>query len=51
MAFEDAVLGKPHQGPGINYRQVWARMVSQLVVKSEVGLAWGGKTIVTKEYV
>lgn len=45
MAFEDAVLGKPHNGPGINYRQVWARMVSQLIVKSEVGLAWGGKTI------
>ncbi|OQY50130.1 MAG: hypothetical protein B6247_22070 [Candidatus Parabeggiatoa sp. nov. 2] len=25
MAFEDAILGKPHQGPSINYRQVWAR--------------------------
>jgi len=45
MAFEDAILGKSHDGPGINYRQVWARMVSQLIVKSEVGLAWGGKTI------
>ena len=45
MAFEDAILGKPHNGPGINYRQVWARMVSQLIVKSEVGLAWNGKTI------
>lgn len=45
MAFEDAVLGKPHKGPGINYRQVWARMVSQLIVKSEVGLAWNGRTI------
>ncbi len=45
MAFEDAILGRPHKGPGINYRQVWARMVSQLIVKSEVGLAWGGKTI------
>jgi hypothetical protein len=45
MAFEDAILGKTHEGPGINYRQVWARMVSQLIVKSEVGLAWGGKTI------
>lgn len=44
MAFEDAILGKPHEAPGINYRQVWARMVSQLIVKSEVGLAWGGKT-------
>ena len=45
MAFEDAILnGKNHDGPGINYRQVWARMVSQLIVKSQVGLAWGGKT-------
>lgn len=45
MAFEDAILKENHTGPGINYRQVWARMVSQLIVKSEVGLAWGGKTI------
>lgn len=45
MAFEDALLRDEHQAPGINYRQVWARMVSQLIVKSEVGLAWGGKTI------
>ena len=44
MAFEDAILGRPHNAPGINYRQVWARMVSQLIVKSEVGMAWGGKT-------
>ena len=46
MAFEDAVInGDKHLAPGINYRQVWARMVSQLIVKSQVGLAWGGKTI------
>ncbi|NBX72795.1 MAG: hypothetical protein EBQ89_00660 [Alphaproteobacteria bacterium] len=46
MAFEDAVTkGLDHQGPTINYRQVWARMVSQLIVKSQVGLAWGGKTM------
>lgn len=46
MAFEDAILNREeHNGPGINYRQVWARMVSQLIVKSQVGLAWGGKTI------
>ena len=46
MAFEDALLrGTDHQGPGINYRQVWARMVSQLLVKSQVGVEWGGKTI------
>ncbi len=45
MAFEDAIMGAPHKAPGINYRQVWARMVSQLVVKSEVALGWGGKAI------
>jgi len=45
MAFSDAMLGKEHKAPGINYRQVWARMASQLIVKSEFGLKWGGKTI------
>ena len=46
MACEDAMLhGANHNAPGINYRQVWARMVSQLIVKSQVGIAWGGKTI------
>lgn len=45
MAFEDAMLGYEHKAPGVNYRQVWARMVSQLIVKSEVGLNWGGKTV------
>lgn len=44
-AFEDVILGTLHLAPGINYRQVWARMVSQLIVKSEVGLAWGGQTL------
>ncbi|HEB71830.1 MAG TPA: hypothetical protein ENI77_04350 [Nitrospirae bacterium] len=42
MAFEDAILDKHHGAPGINYRQVWARMVSQLIVKSEVAVSWGG---------
>jgi hypothetical protein len=46
MACEDAILnGMNHTGPGINYRQVWARMVSQLIVKSQVGMAWGAKTV------
>ena len=45
MACEDAILDpENHNGPGINYRQVWARMISQLIAKSQVGLAWGGKT-------
>lgn len=45
MAFEDAILGREHEAPGINYRQVWARMASQLIAKSEIALNWGGKTI------
>jgi hypothetical protein len=46
MACEDAILnGMEHNAPGINYRQVWARMVSQLIVKSQVALAWNGRTI------
>ncbi|HKV77057.1 MAG TPA: hypothetical protein VJP02_02885 [Candidatus Sulfotelmatobacter sp.] len=44
-AFEDAILGRVHNAPGINYRQVWARMASQLIVKSEVAIGWGGRTI------
>lgn len=45
QAFEDCMLGKPHLAPGINYRQVWARMASQLIVKSQAAIAWGGKAI------
>ena len=45
MACEDAIIDPVnHNGPGINYRQVWARMVSQLIVKSQVGIAWNVKT-------
>lgn len=45
QAFEDCVLKRQHLAPGINYRQVWARMASQLIVKSQAAMAWGGKTI------
>ena len=45
QAFEDYMLGKSHTAPGINYRQVWARMASQLIVKSQAAIAWNGKTI------
>lgn len=31
--------------PSVNVPQVWARMLSQLVVKSEAALRWDGKTI------
>ncbi len=45
MSCEDAIVDPAnHNGPGINYRQVWARMVSQLIVKSQVGMAWNGRT-------
>lgn len=50
-AFCDAVLyanGVLHErglSPGVNARQVWARMASQLIVKSEVANQWGGRTI------
>jgi hypothetical protein len=50
QVFEDTILKLANQeaspnGPGINYRQVWARMVSQLLVKSQIGIVWGGTTI------
>jgi hypothetical protein len=45
QAFEDALVRRSHQAPGINYRQVWSRMVGQLFVKSEVALEWGGVTL------
>ena len=44
-AFCKAVMGEPHRAPGVNHRQVWARMASQLIVKSEAGLQWGGRTV------
>lgn len=45
QAFEDCILGKSHIAPGINYRQVWARMASQMIVKSQAAKAWDGATI------
>ena len=50
-AFCDAVLyanGLQEQrgnSPGVNARQVWARMASQMIVKSQVANAWGGSAI------
>ena len=31
--------------PGVNVRQVWARMASQMIAKSQAALNWGGRTI------
>jgi hypothetical protein len=45
-AFRRAIVdGSGTEAPGINYRQVWARMASQLFVKSEVAAAWGGTAL------
>lgn len=44
-AFRQTILGNEQEAPGINYRQIWARMVSQLIVKSQIGKEWGGRTI------
>ena len=50
-AFCNAVLfaegNRPNKGssPGVNIRQVWARMASQLIVKSQIANAWDGLTV------
>ena len=50
-AFKRAVLfahtpaEDPVQCPTVNVRQVWARMASQLIAKSEAANSWGGRTI------
>lgn len=46
-AWETAFNGAPvsHDAPGLNVRQVWGRMVSQLIAKSEAGEYWGGRTV------
>jgi len=43
--FKKTVMGQKATAPNVNVRQVWARMVSQLIVKSEASMKWGGKTI------
>lgn len=43
-AFRDLMLGRDYQGPGINKRQVWGRMATQLFAKSALAEFWGGKT-------
>lgn len=43
-AFQKLVLGEDYQGPGINKRQVWGRMATQLFAKSALAEYWDGKT-------
>lgn len=44
-SFTDAIQGREHNCPGINKRQVWGRMATQLFAKSALAEEWGGKTI------
>lgn len=50
-AFCDAVLyaegniPERRDSPGVNTRQVWARMASQMIVKSQIANKWGGCAI------
>ncbi len=50
-AFRRAVLyahgnvDEQPRAPGVNVRQVWARMASQMIAKSQAALSWGGSTI------
>lgn len=44
-AFEKSLLGKDYSCPGINKRQVWGRMATQLFAKSALAHVWNGKTV------
>lgn len=44
-AFRNAILLNDHTSPGINKRQVWGRMVTQLFAKTALALQWGGRTV------
>ncbi|MCG5058634.1 MAG: hypothetical protein KA714_11700 [Limnoraphis sp. WC205] len=44
-AFRNAILTSDHKSPGINKRQVWGRMVTQLFAKTALAYQWGGKSI------
>lgn len=44
-AFRNAILLGDHASPGINKRQVWGRMVTQLFAKTALARQWGGRTV------
>jgi hypothetical protein len=44
-AFMNAIRGHSCPSPGINRRQVWGRMATQLFAKSCLAESWGGKTV------
>ena len=45
VLYANGTLSERRQSPGVNVRQVWARMASQMIVKSEIANAWRGSTI------
>lgn len=45
VLFANGIIPGPPSSPGANVRQVWARMASQMIAKSEAANAWGGRTI------
>ena len=45
VRYANGVLTERGLSQGVNARQVWARMASQLSVKSEIANQWGGCTI------
>jgi hypothetical protein len=44
-AFRNELLFSTHTSPGINKRQVWGRMVTQLFAKTALAHRWHGRTI------
>ena len=44
-AFRNAILNRDHESPGINKRQVWGRMVTQLFAKTALANSWDGQTL------
>jgi hypothetical protein len=44
-AFRNAILSQSHVSPGINKRQVWGRMVTQLFAKTALAQHWGGQAL------
>lgn len=45
VVFANTPAMEPVEAPGVNVRQVWARMASQLIAKSQAANNWGGRTI------
>lgn len=44
-AFRNTLLNGENKSPGINKRQIWGRMVTQMFAKTILAEQWGGKAI------